>query len=123
MNEQNYYETEKVKIKQFKCEAKDVIDELSWKVLDEVRKELKAVMPRIKEVAKRAAAALEAYVESAPFNDIHLKSALNKSFDKLPDIMEVFIEAAVGRAVRETFESMRLDIDEKANMVLEGWIY
>jgi uncharacterized membrane-anchored protein YjiN (DUF445 family) len=120
MKAQNYTEMEKAKIKQFRCEAKDIIDEVARKVMDEVQEELKPATARIKEVAERAAAALKAFVESAPFDDEHLKAALNESFDKLPDVMEIFIDAAVRRAVKKTFETIRLDIDEKTNMALEG---
>jgi hypothetical protein len=120
MKTQSYYEAEKAKIRQFRCEMKDVVDEVTWKVMDEVQEELKAVMPRIKEVAERAADALKAFVESAPFDDPDLKAALDESLDKLPGIMEVFIVAGVRRAVKKTFESMRLDIDERTNMALEG---
>jgi len=121
MNTQkNYYEAEKAKIKQFKCEAKDVVDELAWKAADEVQERLNAVMPQIREAAENAAAALRAYVESAPIDDDHLKEALYKTFDELADMMEMFLAEEVRRAVMRAFESVRLDIDEKVNMALEG---
>ncbi len=120
MNTQKNYEEEKAKVRQFRCEAKDVIDEMTWKTMDEVQERLKPVMPQVREAAANAAAALKAFVEGATFDDEHLKKALYESLDKFPNIMEMYITAAVRAAVRKAFESMRLDVDEKANMALEG---
>jgi hypothetical protein len=120
MNTQKYYEEEAERLKRFKCEMKDAIDEVTWKTVDEVQERLKVVMPQIREAAEKAAAALKAYVESAPFDDNHLKEALDESFDKLVDLMEMFLTDEVVHAVRKTFDSMRLDVDEKVNMALEG---
>jgi len=112
MSEQNRYETEETKIGQFRHEVMSIIDELSRKVLEEVQEELKTAMPWIREVAGRAADTLKAYVKIAPFDDADLKAALDESFERLPDLMEMFIDVGVTRAVKKTFESIRLDIDE-----------
>jgi|MonGeyMetagenome_1017769.scaffolds.fasta_scaffold182216_3 16S rRNA U516 pseudouridylate synthase RsuA-like enzyme len=121
MNTQkNYYEEEAERVRRFKCEVKDAIDEMTWKTMDEVQERLKTIMPQVREAAENAAAALKALIEGAAFDDEHLKKALYESLDKFPNIMEMYIAAGIRSAVRKSFEAVRLDVDEKVNMALEG---
>ncbi len=66
MNTQKNYEEEKAKVRQFRCEAKDVIDEMTWKTMDEVQERLKPVMPQAAEApVERQAAAQPQAAEGA----------------------------------------------------------
>jgi len=119
MNTQNYYE-EKEAIKRFRWGMEDEIGKAMWRAMDDVQKVIEAAMPQIKEIVKREAAALKAFVESAPFDDPELKGELYRSLDDLANTMEAFIIAGMRRAVRKAFETLKDDVDEKTNMALEG---
>jgi hypothetical protein len=120
MNSKTYVE-EQEKIKKFRCEVKDAIDELSQVVMDKAQKELEAVLPRIKEiVTKEAVAALKAFVATAPFDDPDLKAALERVLDGLPDVVAAYITAGMRRAVKKAFEMTKSDIDDETNTALEG---
>jgi len=120
MNAQTYME-EKEKVRRFRWEICDEIDRAAWRAMDEVQKLIEAAMPQIKEVVKKEAAALKAFVESAPFDDPDLKAALKESLENLHNTVEVFIVAGIRRAVRKTFETLRDDVNEKINTALEGF--
>jgi hypothetical protein len=120
MNTQKTYYEEEEAIRRFRWEMGDEIDKAALRAVDDMRKVVEAAMPQIREIAKREAAALKAFVESAPFDDPDLKAALNESLDSLANTMEAFIIAGMRRAVRKAFETLKDDVDEKTNMALEG---
>jgi cell pole-organizing protein PopZ len=119
MNNQTYVE-EKEKIRRFRWEMGDEIDKAAQRAMDDVQKIIEAAMPQIKEIIRREAAALKAFVESAPFDDPDLKEDLNKSLDSFTNTIEAFIVAGVRRAVRKAFEVLKDDVDEKTGEALEG---
>jgi hypothetical protein len=119
MNHQTYAE-EKEKIRRFRWEMGDEIDKAAWRAMDDVQKIVETVMPQIREVAKREAAALKAFVASAQFDDPYLKEDLNKSLDDMVNTVEVFVTAGIRRAVRKAFETLKDNVNEKTGEALDG---
>jgi hypothetical protein len=117
---QNYYIEEKEKIRRFRWEMLDEIDKTTQRAADDVQRIIEGVMPQIKEVVKREAAALKAFVASAEFNDPYLREDLYRSLDGFADTVEMFIIAGVRRAVRKAFEVLKDDVNEKTGEALEG---
>jgi cell pole-organizing protein PopZ len=120
MNDTTYYLEEKEKIKRFRCEMGDEIDEATWRAMDDVQKIVESIMPQIKEIIRKETASLKAFVDSAPFDDPYLKEDLYKSLDALPSTAETFIVAGIRRTVRKAFEVLKDDVNEKTSMALEG---
>jgi len=120
MNTQNYYAEEKEKIRQLRWEMLDEIDKAAWRAADNVQKIVESALPQIKEVVKRETAALKAFVESAPFDDPDLKTALSESLDNLVNTVEAFVIAGIRRAIRKPFEVLKDDVNEKTGEALEG---
>jgi methionine synthase II (cobalamin-independent) len=98
----------------------DEIDAAMWRAMDGVQKIVESVMSQIKEIIRREAAALKAFVASAQFDDPYLKEDLNKSLDGFANTIETFIVAGVRRAVRKAFDVLKDDVDEKTGEALEG---
>jgi len=120
MNTQAYVE-EKEKIRRFRWEMGDEIDKAVQRAMDDVQKIIiEAAMPQIKEVVKREAAALKAFVASAQFDDPYLKEDLYKSLDDMVNTVETFITVGIRRAVRKAFDVLKDDVDEKTGEALEG---
>ena len=120
MNGTTYYLEEKEKIKRFRCKMSDEIDEATWRAMDDVQKIIESMMMQIKEIIRKEAASLKAFVDSAPFDDPYLKEDLYKSLDGLPDTAEMFIIAGIRRTVRKAFEVLKDDVNEKTTEALEG---
>jgi len=119
MNNQTYVE-EKEKIRRFRWEMGDEIDKAAQRAMDDVQKIIEAAMPQIKEIVRREAAALKAFVASAPFDDPYLKEDLNKSLDDMVNTVEAFITVGIRRAIRKAFDVLKDDVDEKTGEALEG---
>ena len=119
MNTQAYVE-EKEKIRRFRWEMGDEIDMAAQRAMGDVQKIIEAAMPQIKEIVRREAAALKAFVASAPFDDPYLKEDLYKSLDDMVNTVEAFITVGIRRAIRKTFEVLKDDVNEKTGEALEG---
>ncbi|MFZ8811964.1 MAG: hypothetical protein ACO2PN_28175 [Pyrobaculum sp.] len=120
MNEKEYYTEEKERIRRFRWEMLDEVDNAMWQAMDDVQKVVESIMPQIKEIIKKETASLKVFITSAQFDDVYLKEDLYKSLDSIVNTVEVFITAGVRRAVRKTFELLKEDINEKTGEALEG---
>ena len=119
MNNQTYVE-EKEKIRRFRWEMGDEIDKAAQRAMGDVQKVVETVMSQIREIVRREAAALKAFVASAQFDDPYLKEDLYKSLDDMVNTVEAFITVGIRRAIRKAFDVLKDDVNEKTGEALEG---
>jgi len=118
-NTQAYVE-EKEKIRRFRWEMGDEIDKAAQRAMGDVQKVVETVMSQIREIVRREAAALKAFVASAQFDDPYLKEDLYKSLDDMVNTVEAFITVGIRRAIRKAFDVLKDDVNEKTGEALEG---
>jgi nucleoid DNA-binding protein len=119
MTEKEYEEKEK--IRRFRWEMLDKIDETTWRAMDDVQKAVETIMPQIKEIIRREAASLKAFISDASFNDVYLKETLCELLDNLPNTAEALVIAEARRAVRKVFEILKDEVNEKTGEALDGF--
>ncbi len=120
MNERDYYVGEKEKLMRFGWEMNSEIEKATWRAMDDIEKIVESIMPQIKEIIRREAATLKAFVATAEFNDPYLKEAIYKLIDEMANNIEIFVVAGMRRAIRKTFETLRDDVEGEIAEALDG---